>query len=182
MWTAMSPADHADYAEGMQQAALFRRQKTVSANESAKADAADNAEKDSYHIVETKLFMFIQQICEGTRSFLPCYFLVFPSFIPYVFNGRSHGNVVQARAETSSLLECYAESSRHSWNKIQKLKKYLASKSKAKLAWALPSAARYSLSKNSLELIAWVSKTLTRNAPKGAKKKLQEIPLRNSLE
>ena len=48
----MSPADHADDAEGMQQAALFRRQKTVSANVSAKADAADNAEKDSYHIVE----------------------------------------------------------------------------------------------------------------------------------
>ena len=102
--TPMSLADLAD----------LRRQKTVRSNVSAKADAADNAEKDSYHIVETKLFMFIQQICEGTRSFLPCYFLVFPSFIPYVFNGRSHGNVVQARAETSSLLECYAESSRHS--------------------------------------------------------------------
>ncbi len=29
MWTAYSPADHADDAEGMQQAALFRRQKTV---------------------------------------------------------------------------------------------------------------------------------------------------------
>ena len=75
----MSPADHADYAEGMQQAALFRRQKTVSANVSAKADAADNAEKDSYHIVEC-CFMFIQQICKGTRllffvrSFVPCSF------------------------------------------------------------------------------------------------------------
>ena len=29
MWTANSPADSADYAEGMQQAALFRRQKTA---------------------------------------------------------------------------------------------------------------------------------------------------------
>ena len=29
MWTSVSPADHADDAEGMQQAALFRRQKTV---------------------------------------------------------------------------------------------------------------------------------------------------------
>ena len=50
--TADSPADLADYAEECSRAALFRRQKTVSANVSAKADAADNAEKDSYHIVE----------------------------------------------------------------------------------------------------------------------------------
>ena len=49
----LSPADYADYAEKeYSKAALFRRQKTVSANVSAKADAADNAEKDSYHIVE----------------------------------------------------------------------------------------------------------------------------------
>ena len=53
----MSLADLAD----------LRRQKTVRSNVSAKADAADNAEKDSYHIVETKLFMFIQQICEETN-------------------------------------------------------------------------------------------------------------------
>ena len=56
-----SPADLADYAEECSRAALFRRQKTASANVSAKADAADNAEKDSYHIVEC-CFMFIQQI------------------------------------------------------------------------------------------------------------------------
>ena len=56
----MSLADLAD----------LRRQKTVRSNVSAKADAADNAEKDSYHIVETKLFMFIQQICGGNNPSL----------------------------------------------------------------------------------------------------------------
>ena len=126
------------------------------------------------------LFVYLCDDLNGHSYVISSYFDSYS--LELSINGRSRGNVVQARAETSSLLECYAESSRHSWNKIQKLKKYLASKSKAKLAWALPSAARYSLSKNSLELIAWVSKTLTRNAPKGAKKKLQEIPLRNSLE
>ena len=87
----------------MQQSCIFRRQKTVSANVSAKADAADNAEKDSYHIVECCL-LFIQQICKGTRllffarslpfpcSFVSCSFFVRSLFVPYVFNGRSHGN------------------------------------------------------------------------------------------
>ena len=100
----------------MQQAALFRRQKTVSANVSAKADAADNAEKDSYHIVECCL-LFIQQICKGTRllffvrslpfpySFLVLSFLArsllvpyVSLFFPYVLNGRSRvsrGNKIQ---------------------------------------------------------------------------------------
>ncbi len=79
------------------------------------------AEKDSYHIVETMLFIFIQQICEGTlvlSLFFPCSFLIclngrsrgtflcflislfflfwFLTFIPcnreLNFNGRSHGN------------------------------------------------------------------------------------------
>ena len=45
--TPMSLADLAD----------LRRQKTVRSNVSAKADAADNAEKDNYHIVETIQFM-----------------------------------------------------------------------------------------------------------------------------
>ena len=88
---------------GMQQSCIFRRQKTVSANESAKADAANNAEKDCYHIVECCL-LFIQQICKGTRllffarslpfpcSFVSCSFFVRSLFVPYVFNGRSHGN------------------------------------------------------------------------------------------
>ena len=101
--TAVSPADLADYADECSKAALFRRQKTVSANVSAKADAADNAEKDSYHIVECCL-LFIQQICKGTRllffarslpfpcSFVSCSFFVRSLFVPYVFNGRSHGN------------------------------------------------------------------------------------------
>ena len=101
--TANSPADSADYAEECSRAALFRRQKTVSANESAKADAANNAEKDCYHIVECCL-LFIQQICKGTRllffarslpfpcSFVSCSFFVRSLFVPYVFNGRSHGN------------------------------------------------------------------------------------------
>ena len=56
-------------------------------------------------------------------------------------NGRSRGNVVQARAETSSLLECYAESSRHSWNKIQKLRKFRASEYRVKFTWTMLSAA-----------------------------------------
>ncbi len=50
VFNGRSPADLADYADECSRAALFRRQKTVSANVSAKADAADNAEKDSYHI------------------------------------------------------------------------------------------------------------------------------------
>ena len=45
--TALSLADLAD----------LRRQKTVWVNGSAKADAADYAEKDNYHIVETMSFM-----------------------------------------------------------------------------------------------------------------------------
>ena len=45
--TACSPADLAD----------SRRQKTGWANGSAKADAADLADKDNYHIVEILLFM-----------------------------------------------------------------------------------------------------------------------------
>ena len=113
--TADSPADPADYAEECSRAALFRRQKTASANVSAKADAADNAEKDSYHIVECCL-LFIQQICKRTRLLFPCSFfaisLFFPRsflarsllvpyvslFFPYVLNGRSRvsrGNKIQ---------------------------------------------------------------------------------------
>ena len=42
MFNGRSPADLADYADECSKAALFRRQKTVSANVSAKADAADN--------------------------------------------------------------------------------------------------------------------------------------------
>ena len=93
VFNGRSPADYADYAEECSRAALFRRQKTVSANESAKADAADNAEKDSYHIVECCL-LFIQQICKGTRLLFPCSFfaisLFFPrSFFPCSFFARS---------------------------------------------------------------------------------------------
>ena len=103
MFNGRSPADPADYAEECSRAALFRRQKTASANVSAKADAADNAEKDNYHIVEC-CFMFIQQICKRTRlllfahslpfpySFLVLSFLARSLLVPYVFNGRSHGN------------------------------------------------------------------------------------------
>ncbi len=63
----------------------LRRQKTVSANVSAKADAADNAEKDSYHIVECCL-LFIQQICKRTRLLLFAHSLPFPySFLVLSF-------------------------------------------------------------------------------------------------
>jgi uncharacterized protein (DUF2225 family) len=50
--TADSLADFAD----------SRRQKTGCSNGSAKADAADLADKDRYHIVETMLFMLF--VCE----------------------------------------------------------------------------------------------------------------------
>ena len=85
--TADSPADLADYADECSRAALFRRQKTVSANESAKADAADNAEKDSYHIVECCSCLYNKSVREHA-----CSFLVLSLLFPYVFNGRSHGN------------------------------------------------------------------------------------------
>ena len=112
--TADSPADLADYAEECSRAALFRRQKTASANESAKADAADNAEKDSYHIVECCSCLYNKSVREHACSFLvlslpfpysflalsllfpcsfvSCSFFVRSLFVPYVFNGRSHGN------------------------------------------------------------------------------------------
>ena len=105
--TADSPADLADYAEECSRAALFRRQKTVSANVSAKADAADNAEKDSYHIVECCSCLYNKSVREHACSFLvlslpfPYSFLARSLLVPYVFNGRSHGNVLQARAKPS---------------------------------------------------------------------------------
>ena len=78
--TADSPADLADYAEECSRAALFRRQKTVSANVSAKADAADNAEKDSYHIVECCSCLYNKSIREHA-----CSFLVLSLPFPYSF-------------------------------------------------------------------------------------------------
>ena len=97
--TAYSPADLADYADECSRAALFRRQKTVSANVSAKADAADNAEKDSYHIVECCSCLYNKSVREHACSFLvlslpfPYSFLVLSFLarsllVPYVFNGR----------------------------------------------------------------------------------------------
>ena len=88
VFNGRSPADYADYAEECSRAALFRRQKTVSANVSAKADVADNAEKDSYHIVECCL-LFIQQICKGTRLLFPCSFFAISLFFPRSFFVRS---------------------------------------------------------------------------------------------
>ena len=104
--TADSPADYADYAEECSRAALFRRQKTVSANVSAKADAADNAEKDSYHIVECCSCLYNKSVREHACSFLvlslpfPYSFLVLSFLarsllVPYLFNGRSHGKKMQ---------------------------------------------------------------------------------------
>ena len=81
VFNGRSPADLADYADECSKAALFRIQKTVSANVSAKADAADNAEKDSYHIVECCL-LFIQQICKGTRLLFPCSFCATSTSFP----------------------------------------------------------------------------------------------------
>ena len=76
--TADSPADLADYAEECSRAALFRRQKTVSANESAKADAADNAEKDSYHIVECCSCLYNKSVREHAccSLLILCHFLI----------------------------------------------------------------------------------------------------------
>ena len=98
VFNGRSPADPADLAEECSRAALFRRQKTVSANVSAKADAADNAEKDSYHIVECCSCLYNKSVREHACSFLvlslpfPYSFLVLSLLVPYVFNGRSHGN------------------------------------------------------------------------------------------
>ena len=41
--------------------------------------------KDSYHTVETMQFMFMQQSCERTRSFIPCSFLAHSSLFPYMW-------------------------------------------------------------------------------------------------
>ena len=94
-----SPADLADYADECSKAALFRRQKTVSANVSAKADAADNAEKDSYHIVECCSCLYNKSVREHAccSLLILCHFLILSSFflsllVTYLFNGRSHGN------------------------------------------------------------------------------------------
>ena len=103
VFNGRSPADLADYADECSKAALFRRQKTVSANVSAKADAADNAEKDSYHIVECCSCLYNKSVREHACSFLvlslpfPYSFLVLSFLarsllVPYLFNGRSHGN------------------------------------------------------------------------------------------
>ena len=112
--TADSPADLADYADECSKAALFRRQKTVSANESAKADAADNAEKDSYHIVECCSCLYNKSVREPDCSFLvlslpfPYSFLVL-SFLArsllvhYVFNGRSHGKKMQKQKKNGRI-------------------------------------------------------------------------------
>ena len=89
MFNGRSPADLADYAEECSKAALFRRQKTVSANVSAKADAADNAEKDSYHIVECCSCLYNKSVREHACSFLVLS-LPFPySFLALSFLTRS---------------------------------------------------------------------------------------------
>ncbi len=41
--------------------------------------------KDSCHIVQTIQFMFMQQSCERTRSFIPCSFLAHSSLFPYMW-------------------------------------------------------------------------------------------------
>ena len=78
VFNGRSPADPADYAEECSRAALFRRQKTVSANVSAKADAADNAEKDSYHIVECCSCLYNKSVREHACCSLLvlCHFLI----------------------------------------------------------------------------------------------------------
>ena len=78
VFNGRSPADPADYAEECSRAALFRRQKTVSANESAKADAADNAEKDSYHIVECCSCLYNKSVREHAccSLLILCHFLI----------------------------------------------------------------------------------------------------------
>ena len=80
------------------------------------------------------------------------FFLYFNYYkLGLILNGRSHGN------------------------KILKLRKYLASKSRAKLAWAMPNAARYSLSKNERPIIAHViSENWHETASKDATKKCRK--------
>ena len=67
-----------------------------------------------------------------------------------MFNGRSHGN------------------------KIQKLRKFRANEYRVKFTWTMLSAAEILYQKFRLSYSLDFQKTLTRNAPKGAKKKLQE--------
>ena len=91
---------------------------------------------------------------------------------------------------------CRVQLDIHEINKIQKLRKYLTSESRVKLAWTMPSAARYSLSKKIAKswteeacllcrtqpklfikksplLLMWCLKR-SRNAPKGVKKSQHE--------
>ena len=79
-------------------------------------------------------FLLFSHLCLAGVSFqtavLMSFFLYFNYYkLGLILNGRSHGN------------------------KILKLRKYLASESRAKLAWAMPNAARYSFSKNERPLL-----------------------------
>ena len=82
VFNGRSPADP---AEECSRAALFRRQKTVSANESAKADAADYAEKDSYHIVECCSCLYNKSV----REHACCSLLILCHFLALSFLARS---------------------------------------------------------------------------------------------
>ena len=117
-----SPADYADHAEEYSKLYYF-------------------AEKDclelmwfggSSAIISEICGRFIGVLCAIIWVLL-CEELT-TSQIYHISNGRSHGNVVQTRAESSSLLECNAECRRHSWNEIQK-QRFSLSHEQRKLAY-----------------------------------------------
>ena len=169
MWTAYSPADPADYAEECSRAALFRRQKTASANVSAKADAADNAEKDSYHIVECCSCLYNKSVREHA-----CSFLVHSLLAPYVFNGRSHGNILQMNTEPSLLELCWVQLDIHAINKMQKQKKFRANEYRVKFTWTMLSAAEILYQRKTASIAHVVSENWHETTPKGAKKSQQK--------
>ena len=120
------PADSADYAEECSRAALFRRERQVWVVLELVWFRVSSA------IICEICGRFIGVLCAITWVLL-CEELT-TSQIYHISNGRSHGNVVQTRAESSSLLECNAECRRHSWKEIQK-QRFSLSHEQRKLAY-----------------------------------------------
>ena len=115
--------------------------------------------KDSYHTVETMLFMFIQQSCEGTRLLFPCSFFAISLFFPRSFLARS------LLVPYVSLFFPYVLNGRSRvsrGNKIQKLRKFRASEYRAKLAWTMLSAAEILYKKKRPLLLTYFRKVGTK--------------------
>ena len=152
MWTANSPADSADYAEGMQQAALFRRQKTATTQWRQCCSCLYN---------------------KAVREHA-CSFLVHSLLAPYVFNGRSHGNILQMNTEPSLLELCWVQLDIHAINKMQKQKKFRANEYRVKFTWTMLSAAEILYQRKTASIAHVVSENWHETTPKGAKKSQQK--------